>query len=91
VCRRRNPDQGSRANPADAGQRAEQGLANFTANTWFAVFLRKGTPASIAQKLNAALLATMETPSVQAQFKKIGAEIVAPSAARGLLGALPQG
>ena len=57
---------------------AEQGLANFTANTWFAVFLRKGTPASIAQKLNAALLATMETPSVQAQFKKIGAEIVAP-------------
>jgi tripartite-type tricarboxylate transporter receptor subunit TctC len=57
---------------------SEQGLANFSASTWFALFLSKGTPAPIVQRLNAALSATMETPSVQSKLKEIGAEIVAP-------------
>lgn len=56
---------------------SEQGLTDFAASTWFAVFMPKGTPARIVQKLNGAVLAAMETPSVQAQFKKIGAEMVA--------------
>jgi tripartite-type tricarboxylate transporter receptor subunit TctC len=57
---------------------AEQGLTNFTASTWFAIFLPKGTPGPIVQHLHAAMMATMETPTVQARLKEIGADIVAP-------------
>lgn len=56
---------------------AEQGLADFTANTWFAIFFPKGTSAPIVQRLNAAIVETMETPSVQERLKEIGADIVA--------------
>lgn len=56
---------------------AEQGLTNFAASTWFAIFLPKGTPAPIVQRLHAAILAAVETPDVQARFKEIGAEMVA--------------
>jgi tripartite-type tricarboxylate transporter receptor subunit TctC len=57
---------------------SEQGLTNFSASTWFALFLPKGTPAPIVQRLHAALSATLETPVVQAKLKEIGAEIVSP-------------
>lgn len=57
---------------------AEQGLTNFAASTWFAIFLPKGTPRPIVQSLHAAIMATMETPSVQARFREIGADMVAP-------------
>jgi tripartite-type tricarboxylate transporter receptor subunit TctC len=57
---------------------SEQGLTNFSASTWFALFLPKGTPAPIVQRLHAALSATLETPAVQAKLKEIGAEIVSP-------------
>jgi tripartite-type tricarboxylate transporter receptor subunit TctC len=57
---------------------AEQGLADFSAGTWFAVFLPKGTPAPIVEKLQRAVVATMETPSVKARLSEIGGEIVAP-------------
>jgi tripartite-type tricarboxylate transporter receptor subunit TctC len=57
---------------------AEQGLVDFAASTWFAVFLPKGTPAPVVRKLQTAILATMETPSVQMRLKEIGAEMVAP-------------
>jgi tripartite-type tricarboxylate transporter receptor subunit TctC len=57
---------------------AEQGLTDFAASTWFGIFLPKGTPAPIVQRLHAAVLATLETPSVQARLKEIGADIVAP-------------
>ena len=56
----------------------EQGLPDFDASTWYAIFLPKGTPAPIAQKLHDAMVATMETPSVQARLKDIGADLVAP-------------
>jgi tripartite-type tricarboxylate transporter receptor subunit TctC len=57
---------------------AEQGLKDFNASTWFGVFLPKGTPAPIVQRLHGAVVATMETPSVQTQLKEIGAVLVAP-------------
>ena len=57
---------------------AEQGLGDFAASTWFAIFLPKSTPAPIVSKLHAAVLATMETPSVHAELKKIGADLVGP-------------
>ena len=57
---------------------AEQGLTDFTASTWFAIFLPKGTPEPIVRSLHAAIMATMETPAVQARLKDIGADLVAP-------------
>jgi tripartite-type tricarboxylate transporter receptor subunit TctC len=56
----------------------EQGLMNFAASNWFALFLPKGTPAVIVQKLSAATLATMNTPAVQLRMQEIGADLVAP-------------
>jgi tripartite-type tricarboxylate transporter receptor subunit TctC len=56
----------------------EQGLVNFEAADWFAIFFPKGTPASIVGKLHDTAVATMETPSVQARLKEIGAIVVAP-------------
>jgi tripartite-type tricarboxylate transporter receptor subunit TctC len=56
----------------------EQGLPDFDASTWYAAFLPKGTPAPIVQKLHDALVATMDTPTVQARLKDIGADLVAP-------------
>jgi tripartite-type tricarboxylate transporter receptor subunit TctC len=57
---------------------AEQGLKDFNASTWFGVFLPKGTPARTVQRLHGAVMAAMETPSVQAQLKEIGAVLVVP-------------
>jgi tripartite-type tricarboxylate transporter receptor subunit TctC len=56
----------------------EQGLTNFEASTWNAFFLPKGTPAAIVQKLNAATVKAMETPSVRQRLKDIGATVVEP-------------
>ena len=42
------------------------------------MFLPKGTPPAIVQKLNAAAVATMNTPSVQERMKQIGAELAPP-------------
>jgi tripartite-type tricarboxylate transporter receptor subunit TctC len=56
----------------------EQGLVNFEAADWFAIFFPKRTPASIVGKLHNATVTAVETPSVQARLKEIGAMIVAP-------------
>jgi tripartite-type tricarboxylate transporter receptor subunit TctC len=56
----------------------EQGLADFEVETWYAIFLPKGTPAPIIGKLNAAALAAMNAPDVQAKLAELGIEEVAP-------------
>jgi tripartite-type tricarboxylate transporter receptor subunit TctC len=56
----------------------EQGLPDFHASTWYAIFLPKRTPAPIVQKLHGAVLATMNTPAVQERLKETGADLVAP-------------
>jgi tripartite-type tricarboxylate transporter receptor subunit TctC len=56
----------------------EQRLADFAATNWAGLFLPKDTPAPIIVKLHDATVAAMETPSVQAQMKKVGADLVAP-------------
>jgi tripartite-type tricarboxylate transporter receptor subunit TctC len=56
----------------------EQGLANFSATNWAGLFLPKDTPAAIVEKLHDATVAAMESPSVKAQMKKVGADLVAP-------------
>jgi tripartite-type tricarboxylate transporter receptor subunit TctC len=55
----------------------EQGLTDFEADTWYAIFLPKGTPAAIIQKLHDATVATMNTPDVQAKLEELGIEVVA--------------
>jgi tripartite-type tricarboxylate transporter receptor subunit TctC len=56
----------------------EQGLADFDAGAWNALFLPRGTPEAIVKKLNDAVVTTMAMPSVQANVQNIGATIVAP-------------
>ena len=56
----------------------EQGLADFEVETWYAMFLPKGTPAPIIGKLHSAALAAMNAPDVQAKLAELGIEVVAP-------------
>src|SRR5262245_30118847 len=55
----------------------EQGVANFEAVTWFALFLPKDAPESIVQKLRVATNSTMNTPAVKERLKEIGVDLVA--------------
>src|SRR5215467_3204410 len=55
----------------------EQGLTNFDASSWYGIFAAKGTPAPILQKLHAATVAALDTPSVQKQMTEVGADVVA--------------
>ena len=59
-------------NLPDLATAQQQGLGNFEAGIWFALFLPKGTPAAIVQKLQRATLATVDTPSVQEKLRAIG-------------------
>jgi tripartite-type tricarboxylate transporter receptor subunit TctC len=55
----------------------EQGLANFDASSWYGIFAHRSTPAPILQKLRAATVAALDTPSVQKQMTEVGADVVA--------------
>lgn len=54
----------------------EQGLSNFEAGTWGAVFLPKRTPTAVVKRLHGAILTAMNTPAVQIRLKAIGADLV---------------
>src|SRR5262249_24976102 len=56
----------------------EQGLVDFEANYWNGIVLPKGTPAPIVRTLHDAVVATIDSPPVQARLKEIGVTIVAP-------------
>jgi tripartite-type tricarboxylate transporter receptor subunit TctC len=56
----------------------EQGLNNFDAYTWNAVFLPKGSPPAIVSKLNAALVQVMNRPAFVERLQKVGLMVVAP-------------
>jgi tripartite-type tricarboxylate transporter receptor subunit TctC len=53
----------------------EQGTAGLEAYTWNAIFLPKGTPDAIVNKLNAATLGAMKTPAVRDKLQGLGAQI----------------
>jgi tripartite-type tricarboxylate transporter receptor subunit TctC len=53
----------------------EQGLAGFDASIWWALFMPKGTPAAVVQRLNGATIAMMETPSVQERMRQLGVDM----------------
>ena len=56
----------------------EQGLANFDASIWFALFFPKDTPATIIRRLSAALGGTLDTKSVRERLEANGLRIAVP-------------
>jgi tripartite-type tricarboxylate transporter receptor subunit TctC len=62
----------------DLATAGEQGLADFDASDWYGLFLPKGTPSSITQKLHDAAAAALNTPSFRDRLHGLGVEIVVP-------------
>ena len=60
----------------DLASAREQGLADFDVGIWYALAAPKAVPAPIVRKLQAATVAAMELPIVQAQTQKMGADLV---------------
>jgi tripartite-type tricarboxylate transporter receptor subunit TctC len=56
----------------------EQGVQNFEAYTWNAIFMPKGVPADVVKKVAAAANEAMNTPAVKDRLQGLGAMIVAP-------------
>jgi tripartite-type tricarboxylate transporter receptor subunit TctC len=57
----------------------EQGLANFDASIWFALFFPKSTPAPLIRRLNAALNNTLDTKNVRERLEANGLRIAVPA------------
>ncbi len=62
----------------DVATAHEQGLADFEAFTWNAVFLPPGTPVSIVNRLNEAMIEVLETPAVRERLNSVGLSVPAP-------------
>lgn len=56
----------------------EQGVQNFEAYTWNAIFMPKGVPAAVVKKVNAAAVEAMNTPAVKQRLEGLGAMLAAP-------------
>ncbi len=56
----------------------EQGLADFDAADWYGLFLPKGAPSSIVQKLHQSAVAALDTPSFRDRLHRLGVEVVVP-------------
>jgi tripartite-type tricarboxylate transporter receptor subunit TctC len=56
----------------------EQGLKGFEVKVWHGLYAPKGTPAPALEKLNAALRAAMEDPTVKQRMVDLSADIVPP-------------
>jgi tripartite-type tricarboxylate transporter receptor subunit TctC len=56
----------------------ESGLPKFEAYTWNAIFLPKGAPHEIVNKLNTVIVETMKTPAVKDRLEGLGVMIVPP-------------
>lgn len=56
----------------------EQGLAGFDIADWYGLFLPKGTPSTIVQKLHDTAVAALDTPSFRERLQSLGVEVVAP-------------
>jgi tripartite-type tricarboxylate transporter receptor subunit TctC len=54
----------------------EQGLKGFEVKVWHGMYMPKGTPAPILEKMGAALRAAMQDPQVKARLADLNADIV---------------
>lgn len=57
----------------------ESGVPGFEAVNWFGMFAPAKTPRKIVNRVNSALVQTIKTPDMQAQFIKLGADPVGSS------------
>jgi len=57
----------------------EQGLANFDASIWFALFFPKNTPDAIIRRLNGVLSTALDTKSVREPLESNGLRVAVPS------------
>ena len=55
----------------------EQGLADFEANNWIALFVPRHTPETVVRQLHDATVEAMKTPAVRAHMEAIGTDLVA--------------
>ena len=62
----------------DLATAQEQGLEDFAADNWNALFVPRGTPGAIVARLHDAMVEALNTPAVQARLRDIGADPVAP-------------
>ena len=58
----------------DVPTTAESGMPDFIASSWTGIVAPPGTPASIVDKVNAAVNAGLSSPATQAKLKTLGAE-----------------
>ena len=56
----------------------EQGLVDFEASNWCALFLPRGTPDVVVQRLHAAAVGAMDAAELQSQLQRIGTIVVSP-------------
>jgi tripartite-type tricarboxylate transporter receptor subunit TctC len=56
----------------------EQGMKEFEASNWMALFLPSATPEPIVARLNAAAITALADPALQAKLRTLGAEPAAP-------------
>jgi tripartite-type tricarboxylate transporter receptor subunit TctC len=56
----------------------EQGLAKLDTANWYGLFLPKGTPSSIVQRLHDTAVAALDAPSLRDRLRGLGVEVVAP-------------
>ena len=63
----------------DAPTLAEQGFTDFEVVVWHGIYVPKGTPPEVVNKLNEALRAALKDPSVATKFADLGAQIVPES------------
>lgn len=66
----RNPQQ------PDVGTFSESGFPAIDLKSWFGLFVPKGTPTAIVQKLSTDISAAVQDPAVQKRLKEIGSEPV---------------
>jgi tripartite-type tricarboxylate transporter receptor subunit TctC len=58
---------------------AEAGLPDFKLTVWYGLSAPKGTPAPVIHKLNQALAAAMDDPTVVKRFADLGYDVVPPT------------
>jgi tripartite-type tricarboxylate transporter receptor subunit TctC len=56
----------------------EQGMKGFEVKVWHGMYAPKGTPAPVLEKINAALRAAMDDPTVKQRMVDLSADIVPP-------------
>ena len=60
----------------DAPTSTESGLPKLVSTAWYAIALKKGTPADVKQKLNASIVKTLSDPKTKDSLQRMGLQIV---------------